>query len=76
MECHGEQAEAKTLRSSPAVGLGGDGDSGVGGAAVAFEGFQIGECLHHEQLRPAGHLKHAEVRKLTDILLSPTFLHL
>ena len=69
MECHGEQAEAETLRSSPAVGVSGDGDnSGVGGAAVAFEGVQIGERLHHEQLRPAGHLQHAEVRKLTDIL--------
>ena len=66
---HGEQAEAETVRPPSAavgVGVGGDG-SGVGGAAVAVEGFQIGERLHHEQLRPAGHLQHAEVSKLTEM---------
>ena len=64
---HGEQAEAETVRPpSAAVGVGGDG-SGVGGAAVAVEGVQIGERLHHEQLRPAGHLQHAEVSKLTEM---------
>ena len=54
------------MRPSPAD------DSGVGGAAVAVEGVQIGERLHHEQLRPAGHLQHAEVSKLTEMPLEGT----
>ena len=54
------------MRPSPAD------DSGVGGAAVAVEGVQIGERLHHEQLRPAGHLQHAEVSKLTEMSLERT----